>query len=159
LLRFRLAVLVLPALLLGQPARKPAARKLVVVSIAGLDARFLTEPATRVKIPNIRKLIRQGTVASGVIGVAPSDTWPSGISLVTGVLPSEDGTPLWQAAARIGLKTAAVFWPATTGAEIGFVFSAPVPSPSDHNVQFDEVARKASPPGLADRIEKASPGF
>jgi hypothetical protein len=56
--RFHLAVLALPFLLFAQPARKAGSHKLVVISVAGLDARFLTEPATRVKIPNIRKLIR-----------------------------------------------------------------------------------------------------
>jgi hypothetical protein len=162
LARFRLAVLVvlvIPLLLFAQSARKAGSRKLVVISVAGLDARFLTEPATRVKIPNIRKLIRQGTVASGVIGVAPSDTWPSQISMVTGGPPSEDGTPLWLAAAKSGLKTAAVYWPGTTGAEIGFDFPAPKEPPRDHNVPFDDVARKASPPGVVDRIEMSSPGF
>jgi len=164
LARFPLAVVVaIPALLLAQSAHKPGSRKLLVISIAGLDARFLTEPATRVKIPNIRKLMRQGTAASGVIGVAPSDTWASGIALVTGVSPAEEGAPLWQAASKIGLRTAAVYWPATTGAEIGFDFPPPLPaareSPRDHNIQFDDVAQKASPPGIVDRVENASPGF
>jgi hypothetical protein len=159
LLRFTLAVVVLPLLLFAQPARKAGSRKLVVISVAGLDARFLTEPATRVKIPNIRKLIRHGTAFSGVIGVAPSDTWPSQISLVTGVPPEENGVPLWQAASTRGLRTAAVYWPGTNGAEIAFDFPAPKEPPRDHNVPFDDVARKASPPGVVDRIETASPGF
>src|SRR5579863_9769165 len=92
LLRLRLALLVIPALLLAQSAPKPGPRRLLVISVAGLDARFLADSPVRVKIPNIRKLIRQGTAASGVIGVAPSDTWSSGISLVTGVPPGEDGS-------------------------------------------------------------------
>ena len=132
----------------------------MVISVAGLDARFLTEPASRVKAPNIRKLIRQGTAASGVVGVAPSETWPSQISLVTGVPPSVEGSPLWLAAAKSGLKTAAVYWPATSGAaEIGFDFPAAQEPQRDHTVPFDDVARKASPPGIVERIEKASPGF
>ena len=157
------AIVAIPALLLAQSGRKPGARKLLVISVAGLDARFLTEPATRVKIPNIRKLMRQGTAASGVIGVAPSDTWASGISLVTGVLPTEEGTPLWQAASIIGLRTAAVYWPGTAGADIVFDFPAPPPAARESqrgdNIPFDEVAQKASPPGIVDRIENASPGF
>jgi hypothetical protein len=159
LARFRLAVLVLPLLLFAQTAHKAGSRKLVVISIAGLDARFLTEPASRVKAPNIRRLIRQGMAASGVVGVAPSDTWPSQISLVTGVTPSEESSPLWLAAAKSGLKTAAVYWPGTIGAEIGFDFPAPKEPQRDHDVPFDDVARKASPPGIVDRVEMASPGF
>jgi predicted AlkP superfamily pyrophosphatase or phosphodiesterase len=165
LLLLSLAVLFLPALL-AQPAHPPGARKLLIISIDGLDERLLTESASRVKIPNIRRLIRQGTASSGVIGVAPSDTWPSLIALITGVSPSErgvTGTPLWQAASKNGLRTAAVYWPDTAGAEIGFDFPAPLPanreSQPSADVQFDEVARKSSPPGIVDRIEKASPGF
>jgi hypothetical protein len=160
--RFRLTVLVVlaaSALLLAQSGHKPGSRKLVVISVAGLDARFLTEPASRVKIANIRRLIRQGTAASGVIGVAPSDTWSSGISLVTGVSPGEEGSPVWQAASKVGLKTAAVCWPAATGAEIGFDFPATRESQRGRDVPFDDVAQKASPPGIVDRIEQASPGF
>lgn len=165
MLRFRpaaLAVLAVPALLLAQPAHKAGSRRLLVISVAGLDERFLTAPASRVKAPNIRKLIRQGTSASGVIGVAPSDTWPSQIALVTGIPPAGNdvtGTPLWQAASKSGLKTAAVYWPGTLGAAIGFDFPAAKEPPRDHNVPFADVAGKASPPGIVDRIEKASPGF
>lgn len=43
-LLYRLAALLLPALLLAQPAHKPESRKLLVICVAGLDARFLTEP-------------------------------------------------------------------------------------------------------------------
>ena len=120
----------------------------MVISVAGLDARLLSEPSSRIKIPNIRKLIRQGTTASGVIGVAPSDTWSSGISMVTGVPPGEAGYPVWQAASRVGLKTAAVYWPGATGAEIAFNFPATRESQQGHEVPFDDVAQKASPRGI-----------
>jgi predicted AlkP superfamily pyrophosphatase or phosphodiesterase len=158
-LRLPLAVLAIPVLLVAQASNKAGSHRLVVISVAGLDERFLTEPATRVKIPNIRKLMRQGMAASGVVGVAPSDTWPSQISLVTGVLPSEEGTPILQAASKIGLRTASVFWPAAGGAEIGFDFPATQQSQRGHDIPFDGVEQKASPPGIVDRIEKASPGF
>jgi predicted AlkP superfamily pyrophosphatase or phosphodiesterase len=150
------------ALLAGQTARKPAPRKLLVISIAGLDERFLTEPPSRVKIPNIRRLIRQGLSSSGVIGVVPSNTWPSEISLVTGQPPSDENTArtgLWQAAAKSGLKTAAVYWPGTTGADIPFDFPAFREPAKGQNIPFDEVAKKSSPANLADRIEKTSAGF
>lgn len=162
LLRYCLAVLVVPALFLAPVRLKAGPHKLLVISVAGLDARFLAESPARVKIPNIRRLMRQGTFASGVIGVAPSDTWPSEISVVTGVSPSRDriaGTPLWKAASRIGLKTAGVYWPATGGTEIGFDFPAAKEDETDHNVPFDDVAKRSAPPGIVDRIEQASPGF
>jgi predicted AlkP superfamily pyrophosphatase or phosphodiesterase len=159
LLRLRLAVLVIPALLLAQSVPKPRPRGLLVISVAGLDARFLTESPARVKIPNIRKLIREGTAASGVIGVVPSDTRSSAISLATGVAPGEDAPAIWQAASKIGLRTAAVNWPGTNGPEIGFNFPASRESQHRADIPFDGIAQKASPPGIVDRIEAASPGF
>ncbi len=133
----------------------------MIIAVAGLDARFLAESPARVKAPHIRGLMRSGASASGVVGVAPSDTWPSGISLVTGVKPADSGnaTPLWRAASQNGLKTAAVDWPGTTGAEIAFNFPAASEDRRNTEVLFDDVAEKSSPPGIVDRIEKASPGF
>ncbi len=69
--RFIFAALIMPALLLAQPAHQPESRKLLVICIAGLDARFLAEPPSRVKIPNLRKLARSGFLTGGVVGVAP----------------------------------------------------------------------------------------
>ncbi len=156
-LLYRLAALLLPALLLAQPAHKPESRKLLVICVAGLDARFLTEPPSRVKIPNLRKLARSSFAAGGVIGVAPSDTVPSEISLITGVLPSQQALSLPDAAAKDGLKVAAVYWPNTGRAQLAFNF--PQVPQQGRDVAFDAVAGKASPTGVIDSIEKASPGF
>ncbi len=157
LLYRRLVALILPALLLAQPAHKPDARKLLVICIAGLDARFLAEPPSRVKIPNLRKLARGSFVAGGVVGVAPSDTVPSELSLLTGVLPSEQAVSLPEAAAKDGLKVAAVYWPNTGHAQLAFNF--PQTPQQARDVAFDAVAQKSSPTGVIDTIEKAIPGF
>ncbi len=150
-------VLILSALLLAQPSQQPDTRKLLVICLAGLDARFLAEPVWRVKIPNIRKMIKAGTVAAGAVGVAPSDTGPSEASLVTGVPPSERAATLWQAAAKEGLRTATVYWPNTGNADLAFDF--PQTPQTARDVAFETVARKSSPAGVIDAIEKASPGF
>ncbi len=177
MLRYRFPALLLPALLLPgllAPQYRPnaASRKLLVICISGLDERFLGEPPSRVKIPNIRKLLRQAAIAGGVVGVAPSNTVASQTSLVTGLRPSDNGVlsddeasavvkamPLWRAAAKGGFKAASVFWPATAGAELAFDFPATSPKPGSQDVSFDSVARLATPPGAIDRIEKQSPGF
>lgn len=153
----RFVALILPALLFAQPAHKPESRKLLVICIAGLDARFLAEPPSRVKIPNLRKLARSSFLAGGVVGVAPSDTVPSEVSLVTGVLPSEQAVSLPDAAAKEGLKVAAVYWPNAGRAQLAFNFPQ-VPQQA-RDVAFDEVAQKSSPTGVIDTIEKALPGF
>src|ERR1700761_1890887 len=177
MLRYRFLALLLPALLLPallapQHRPKPASRKLLVICISGLDERFLGESPSRVKIPNIRKLIRQAAIAGGVIGVAPSNTPASQTSLVTGLRPSDNGVladdesstavkamPLWRAATQGGLKAATVFWPATAGAEVAFDFPSAAAAPGSRDVSFDSVARLSTPPGTIDRIEKESPGF
>lgn len=148
------------ALVWAQPSRKKGSHKLIVISVAGLDARFLAEPVSRLKIPNIRKLMRTGTAAAGVIGVAPSNTRASAISMVTGLAPADDvsAATLWQAAAGKGIKTAGIYWPGTAAGQLSF----DLPATNEHvdgSIPFDEVARKAAPAGIADRIEKSSPGF
>ena len=160
--RLILAALMLSVLLLALPAQKPESRKLesrklLVICIAGLDARFLAESPARVKIPNLRKLARSGFLAGGVIGVAPSDTVPSEVSLLTGVLPSQQAVSLPDAAAKDGFKVAAVYWPNTGHAQLAFNFPQ-IPQQA-RDVAFDAVAQKSSPAGVIDAIEKASPGF
>ncbi len=141
----------------------------MVIDIDGLDARFLNNPALHVKIPNIRKLARGGVVAN-VNGVAPSDSWSSAISLVTGRTPEAHGIradgatgikaeTLWEAAQRAGLKTALVNWPATTASDAPFVFPGHAEIRTARTVPFDDIAAKSAPPGLADRIDKSVNGF
>ena len=155
-----LALASVAAPLSAQPARKTGSHKLIVISVAGLDARFLAEPVSRLKIPNIRKLMRSGTVAAGVIGVAPSDTLTSAISMMTGLPPGDDVSvsTLWQAAAGKSVKTAAIYWPGAAGGQIDFNFPA-THNHVDGSIPFAEVARQSAPAGIVDRIEKSSPGF
>ena len=106
--------------------------KLLILSIDGLDARLLNDPALQVKAPNLRKLLHDGASAT-VIGVTPSETWPAHASLVTGVSPWQHGilvndvpaagmrtAPLWDVAAQKGLRTAAIYWPGSLGAKVTF---------------------------------------
>lgn len=170
-MRILFLALALPFVLAAQPSHK-----LIVIAIDGLDAHFLNDPGLHVKAPNIRRLMRQGTVAI-VSGVAPSETVPSDISLVTGVPPEVHGigvtgrlteaaraeeirsTTLWQAAAKAGLKSATVYWPATLGAEVAFDFPEYYETLSRDNIQFDPIARRSTPAGLAERVEVLFPGF
>lgn len=89
--------------------------------------------------------------------MAPSDTVPSEISLITGVLPSQQALSLPDAAAKDGLKVAAVYWPNTGRAQLAFNF--PQVPQQGRDVAFDAVAGKASPTGVIDSIEKASLDF
>ena len=55
-----------------------AGRPLVVISIDGLDHRYLRDrDQLGLLIPNLRRLIQTGAWADGVLGVVPTVTWPS----------------------------------------------------------------------------------
>lgn len=157
-------------------------QKLIVISIDGLDARLLNDAdRSKIKIPNILKLARQGAWASAVAGVVPSETWPAHYSLMTGTAPiehgvrtnDESGVPapgfflaesvhmlsLWQAAVSAHLKTALVFWPGTVGANVAFNFPEYWEGNAGHAIDFEPIAAKAYPAGLASRVERLFPSF
>ncbi len=104
-------------------------------------------------------MMRDGASAAGVVGVAPSDTAPSEISLVTGVSPGQEGPTLWEAAAQEGLKTAAVYWPSSGHSGVAFDFPASSDTAKTRDIPFESVARGSRPAGIVDSIESAHPGF
>src|SRR5271168_3014193 len=69
-----------------------ARQHLVVISVDGLDNRYLLN-ADRLglKIPNLRRMMREGQFSRGVIGVVPTVTWPSHTTIITGVDPVVHG--------------------------------------------------------------------
>jgi predicted AlkP superfamily pyrophosphatase or phosphodiesterase len=119
--------------------------RVVLISIDGFAAFYWNDPEAR--IPHLRRLAERGAHASSMETVFPSTTWPTHVSMVTGVSPRahgvvanhilnrqtrvpEDltGDPIYDAPAllraptvydlahRLGLRTAAVDWPATRNA-------------------------------------------
>ena len=109
-----------------------AAQPLVVISVDGLDNRYLAHADEMgLRIPALRRLMREGQYSKGVIGVMPTITWPSHTTLITGVDPVVHGilsnwrppgdrfldygqikTPnLIGAAHKAGLTVAAITWP------------------------------------------------
>ncbi len=118
---------------------------LVLISIDGLRPDYVTAAdAHGAKVPNLRRFMKDGTYADGVIGVIPTVTYPSHTTLVTGVWPATHGIyanltfdpeqknyqgwywyaedikvpTLWDAATEAGRMTASVQWPVTVGARI-----------------------------------------
>ena len=61
----------------------------IVVSVDGLAAFYWADP--QVRIPTLRGLAARGVVADGMETVFPSTTWPTHVSLVTGVSPRRHG--------------------------------------------------------------------
>jgi predicted AlkP superfamily pyrophosphatase or phosphodiesterase len=130
----------------GQTAVPAAQRHVLVVSIDGLGASWLTNPPANLRIPNLRRLMAEGSYAHGVVGVYPSVTYPSHTTIVTGRMPAEHGIysnlssreagkntkdwywyansikvpTLWDVARENKLATSAIFWPVTTGGPINW---------------------------------------
>src|SRR5262245_21242638 len=83
---------VLCGLGLGAGAARAPRPPLVLISIDGLRPGDVLEAERRgLRIPNLRRLAREGAFATGVRGVLPTVTYPSHTTLVTGVAPARHG--------------------------------------------------------------------
>ena len=127
------------------PTQEQTPPLLVMISVDGMRPDYVTEAdAHGAKVPNLRRFLREGTYADGVVGVVPTVTYPSHTTLVTGVWPAKHGIfanttfdplqknqggwywyaedirvpTLWDAAAAAGRTTASIQWPVTVGAHI-----------------------------------------
>jgi predicted AlkP superfamily pyrophosphatase or phosphodiesterase len=119
------------------------AEPVLVISIDGLQPADVIEAERRgLEIPNLRRFVREGAYATGVVGVLPTVTYPSHTTLITGTAPARHGVignttfdpmqinqggwywyasdikvpTLWEAARQAGRSTASVHWPVTVGA-------------------------------------------
>jgi predicted AlkP superfamily pyrophosphatase or phosphodiesterase len=64
-------------------------RRVVVISIDGFAAFYWTDPQVRARA--LRRLAERGALAAAMETVFPSTTWPTHVSLVTGVSPKTHG--------------------------------------------------------------------
>ena len=80
-------LLTTPLVLLQAKTRSQEHRTVVVISLDGFPAYALDDP--RLPIPTLRKLAREGAVATSMRPVNPTVTWPNHTAIVTGVEPSE----------------------------------------------------------------------
>src|SRR5262245_24867387 len=152
---------------------------IVLISIDGLMPDQLVSPDRHgLKIPNLRRLVAEGSSATGVKGVLPTVTFPSHTTMISGVTPAKHrilaNTPfdpfgknhggwywyaedikeetLWDAARRAGITTGNVEWPVSVGAPVDFnivqYWRAELP-------EDVKVIRALSTPGLLTEAEKA----
>lgn len=160
-------------------AQRRSVAPVVLISIDGLKPDYVLEADKYgLKLPNLRRFVKEGAFATAVTGVMPTVTYPSHTTLVTGVSPAKHGiyanTPfdpfsknqggwywyaedirvptLWEACANAGLKTASVDWPVTVGAKIDFniVQMWRASTPDDR-----KLIRALSTPGLLTEAERA----
>ncbi len=64
-------------------------RRTIVISIDGFAAFYWDDPQAR--LPTLRRLAERGAQATGMETVFPSTTWPTHVSMVTGVSPCVHG--------------------------------------------------------------------
>lgn len=140
----RLAPLLSALCLLLAPLATTA-HPVVLISIDGLRPDDVLHARERgLSLPNLSRFLQEGSYASGVTGVMPTLTYPSHVTLLTGVTPATHGVTgnltfdplntnqygwdwyasdihvptLWDAAHAAGLSTANVHWPVSVGAQV-----------------------------------------
>ncbi len=154
------------------------AEPVLLISIDGLQPADVIEADKRgINIPNLKRFVKEGSYASGVVGVLPSVTYPSHATLVTGKSPAEHGIvgntafdpmqinqsgwywyasdykvpTLWDAAAKAGLKTANVHWPVTVG-QTSIQYNLPQIWRTGHDDDV-KLMKVLATPGLVDKLE------
>jgi predicted AlkP superfamily pyrophosphatase or phosphodiesterase len=172
------AVVVLTLVSRGFASGDPPLR-VVMISVDGMMPEyFLKADALSLKIPNLRRLMRDGAYAR-VNGVLPTVTYPSHTTLITGVLPRRHGignnrlfdpeersnsawhwyasevqVPTLVSAARArGLSTGASSWPVSVGAFADYNLPEFYRSGSEHPADL-HLLEAISTPGLVAAVEK-----
>ena len=143
------------------------------MSVDGLDQRYLSQcDRLGLKIPNLRRLMREGSWADGVIGEVPTITWPSHTTILTGVPPTQHGIQknqvwdynsikvktLWDDLRGAGRTSAAITWPVTVGAPITWNLPEYFEKRQGGAMDLAAVASKATP-GLVAEIAGRYPSF
>ena len=151
------------------PARE---RMVVVISVDGFGSQYLRDP--RAKMPNLRKLARDGATADRMECAFPTLTRPNHTTLITGRSPGAHGVigneylnretgrivecrprtnyleivkapTLMDAAKEAGLTTAGVAWPASAGSP-SLDWTIP-------DLDFQGDFERASTPGLLEALQ------
>lgn len=169
-------------LLLLLQAAQAVARPLLVISVDGLDYRYLRNAdQLGLRIPHMRRMVAEGAGAAGVIGVVPTVTWPSHTTMISGVPPhvhgilnnrrpkAEGGEYYWSAtllrsrtlldiAREKGLKTAAITWPVTVDAPVDFNLPEYFQARNGGAMDLPSIESKGTP-GLVKEISELFPSF
>jgi len=147
-LTLAVAAVLVPVAALAAPRAKTAARPFtMLMSIDGLKPEAVLDAAAHgLILPNLRAFMTDGVYSTGVTGVLPTLTYPSHMTIMTGVRPAAHGIyanttfdptnrnergwywytedvhvpTLWDAAAAAHLRTANVYWPTSVGAHITY---------------------------------------
>ena len=157
------------------------AEPVLLISIDGLRPGDVLDAEKRgLSIPNLRRFLKEGAYSTGVTGVLPTLTYPSHMTLLTGVSPARHGIvgnvsfdpmqinqggwywyaqdikvpTLWEAATKAGLSTGNVHWPVSVGAK-GVHWNLPQIWRSGH-ADDSKLLDALATPGLKAELEKAT---
>jgi hypothetical protein len=157
-----------------------AKQPLVVISVDGLDNRYLMNAdQLGLKIPTLRRLMREGQTSTGVIGVVPTVTWPSHTAMITGVDPVKHGIlsnwrppgdryldypqikvpTLIGAAHNAGITIATVNWPVTVNAPVDWNLPEFFEKRRGASMETRAIESKSKPADLVSRISADYPSF
>lgn len=150
----------------------------LLVSVDGLmPGQVLEADRHGLRIPHLRALLTEGAHARGVVGILPTQTFPSHTTLVTGAAPARHGilnnapfdpegrnaggwywyhedirtATLWSAAREAGLTTAVVGWPVTVGAPVDLLIPSIWRAGTDDDAKL---MRAVSTPGLVASLQE-----
>jgi predicted AlkP superfamily pyrophosphatase or phosphodiesterase len=160
----------------------------LLISIDGLQPHDVLEAEARgLKIPNLRRFVKDGGHATGVRGVLPTVTYPSHATLLTGTAPARHGIignttfdpmqinqsgwywyarairvpTLWDAARKGGMTVGNVHWPVSVGAK-SITWNLPQIWRTGHADDDDLVAALSTPDlleAMEARLGKYAPGI
>jgi predicted AlkP superfamily pyrophosphatase or phosphodiesterase len=165
--------------LAASPQGAPAGPAVLLISIDGMHpGNVLEADRYGLKIPTLRRLLRDGTHATAVRGVLPTVTYPSHTTMLTGVWPVRHGIPnnvpfdplnrnqgvwywyaedikaptLWDAARRAGYVVGSVSWPVSVAAP-GIDWNIPEYWRAMKSPEEIKLVRAISTPGLFRDLE------
>jgi predicted AlkP superfamily pyrophosphatase or phosphodiesterase len=168
------------------PAADGRIRHVVIISVDGMRPQTYTEPdAHGLRVPTLRRLVREGASSDGARSVLPAVTYPAHTSIVTGANPGTHGITyngpynpegrltgmmrwyaedirvptLWDAARARGLRTASVYWPVTVGARMTAIVPEFWRTEDEGSVEDQKMIRAISTPGLLEGVARRFPGF
>jgi predicted AlkP superfamily pyrophosphatase or phosphodiesterase len=163
----------------ASPQAAPVGPAVLLISIDGLHPNNVLEADRHgLKIPTLRRLLREGTHATGVRGVLPTVTYPTHTTMLTGVWPVRHGIPanvpfdplnrnlgvwywyaedikaptLWDAARAAGYVVGSVSWPVSVGAP-GIAWNIPEYWRAMKSPEEIKLVRAISTPGLFRDLE------
>lgn len=154
------------------------AEPLLFISIDGLRPGDVIEAEQRgLNLPNLRRFVTHGTYASGVVGNLPTVTYPSHVTLMTGVAPARHAVvnntsfdpmqinqtgwywyatdiavpTLWDVAHKAGYSTANIHWPVSVNTK-SVTWNLPQIWRTGHTDDA-KLLKALATPGLMDELE------